>query len=309
MITMEKEIENIFKVLLKNYNYWYSYTDIDKEKIIDVLKNKDLDKEFCLLIISYCIRLADIDLLKLFFNSKNFKPSYLNELIRNKNLKYPMYIINSIIYYSRIEHEKYPKYIEMLKIILSFENINPNIVNSPVIIFTPLIRACAYNKYDIVELLVKHPKIDLNLKILDKDGVSTISALSISRERQFKNIISLLIQNGVDIELKEPNNNDEYTFNLNQDYKTTGLTCLMISVINNDIDTFKVLLNTKSKEYINKRTKSGHNALMIAVINNRKDFVEYYKYFNIDNKTENGYNVLDLAYYYKYTDIIEILKK
>lgn len=119
---------------------------------------------------------------------------------------------------------------------------------------------------------------------------------------------------------EEPNPDQSFKFNVNYNYETKNLTNLMLSIIKDDFNSFSQILNREylNTEYLNHKTESGHNALMIAVINRRTKILKSFFQRMYNNKkleevlietNNSGYTVMNLACYYKFSDCIEILLK
>ena len=106
--------------------------------------------------------------------------------------------------------------------------------------------------------------------------------------------------------IEEPNPDQIYIYNLDKGYETKGFTNLMLSVLNDDKESYKILYKNKSLDYINKQTESGHNSLMLACIYPQlKDF--YVEKYNFKAETKNGYTALELGCYYKNYEMVDLI--
>lgn len=150
-----------------------------------------------------------------------------------------------------------------------------------------------YNQYKIMELLLNN-NININLDILDTDGRSLLYNCI---KFNYINIIILLIKY----------NKKSIGTSILDIKDKLGLTCLHYSVIFNNFEAFKILLESNANPY--QINKDGYNVFILSILYNRIFIIEYLlnMKYKINFKTINGETLLQFAITYKNNPIANLL--
>ena len=152
-----------------------------------------------------------------------------------------------------------------------------------------------YNQYKILEL-IQEMKMDIRLDILDVDGRTLLyNCIKFNYVNMLNVIINYNKKNiGISIlDIKDK----------------LGLTGLHYSVIFNNFDTLKILLDNNADPYI--KAKDGNNVFMTCLIYKRDDILKYLidRGYSLKFKNNNGENILQVATLYHSHDIINLILK
>jgi len=154
-----------------------------------------------------------------------------------------------------------------------------------------------YNKYDILELILKMSQeeiINIRLDILDTDGRSIL--YNCIKFNYFKLIKLLIEYNKINIGISIIDIKDRL-----------GFTALHYSVIFNNFEAFKILLDNNADPYIN--SSDGSNVFIICLMYKRNEMLIYLinKNFSLNFTNQTGESLLQIAINYQNNIIIEKL--
>jgi len=170
--------------------------------------------------------------------------------------------------------------IELVKQLLTIPMINVNVKDKLYLGLTPLIYACIYGYYEIVELLLNDGRIKINLG--DDNGGQTAFYLACQNGRT--EIVKLLLSNqGVDIHLWNSYN---------------GFTPLMMACLPGHLEVVKYILVSGREIDVNVKEKTGKTAIEVT-----RDETSVYKKKGIYETEENYQNRIE-----NYPKIIELLE-
>jgi len=150
-----------------------------------------------------------------------------------------------------------------------------------------------YNQFKILEL-IKEFKINFRIDIIDADGRSILYNCI---KFNYIELIKLLIDyNKVNIGISIIDIKDRL-----------GLTALHYSVIFNNFETFKILLENKGNPYI--LSNDDSNVFVLCLKYKRNIFLKYLidKKYNINFTSNSGENLLQIAVNYQNIEIINLL--